>query len=452
MALRFGDNPSNETISSGIRFDTGHVIRVYTDPNDIDFAGLNISNIKKGSQLVQFVTANNNSNLTETKSKLIAQPLLRGISDSMAPGDLILFTELGGVNFYMGPINTSNKPHYSLNHLKNHSNYINHNIPNKPTVHKLSKRRKPKLDFPYGQIPVGEINPNSIEYINSQFSDLTLEGRYGNSIRLGARNVNPNIIISNNQSKRNYGQESLFNVGSSIAMLSLGRPNDVLNIPDVEPYNNYGWLSYDIMLYNDASPFIHLDYRPYKIDFDYYYGEIEVDAQGNQGVGDQIIIRSNKIIFDTTRDNMTLSSARTIQIGARNFTVNTFADTIFESRNIYIGKKARDRSQPMVLGEELRRLLTRILRLIADAQALGDYNVPQPLTVFPNVLQAGSLKTEVDNIMKEFNLGSLVPGQNPPSPDPGYDPYLREDKPVGDRAYGNATFMSQHHFIETNRE
>ena len=54
--------------------------------------------------------------------------------------------------------------------------------------------------------------------------------------------------------------------------------------------------------------------------------------------------------------------------------------------------------------------------------------------------------------MKEFNLGGLVPGEIPPSPDPGYVPNVSEGEPSGDRATGNAVFLSQHHFIETNRE
>ena len=107
----------------------------------------------------------------------------------------------------------------------------------------------------------------------------------------------------------------------------------------------------------------------------------------------------------------------------------------------------------MELCEELRRLIDKILRLLADAHALGDYNVPQPLTVLPNVVGAGSLKTEVNSIMKEFNLGSLIPGNgNIQSPDPGYQPNVSDGEPVGDRSTGNATFVSQHHFIETNRE
>ena len=106
----------------------------------------------------------------------------------------------------------------------------------------------------------------------------------------------------------------------------------------------------------------------------------------------------------------------------------------------------------MVLGGELRRLLVRILRVLGDAEALGDYNIPQPLSLFPSELRANTVREEVDSIMKEFNLGGLVPGEIPPSPDPGYAPNVSEGEPSGDRATGNAVFLSQHHFIETNRE
>ena len=194
------------------------------------------------------------------------------------------------------------------------------------------------------------------------------------------------------------------------------------------------------------------EYKGSLLDFDYSFGEIGDTPQERDSV-DQIIINSDRIVFNSKVEDITLSSNRGLKFGAGgNIEMTNKGYSVFESRNIYIGKKAKDRSQPMVLGEELRKLLVRILRLLADAQALGDYNVPQALTVFPNVMQAGSLKTEIDSIMKDFNLGTLTPGQEPESPDPGYLPNVEEGEPVGDRATGNATFFSQHHFIETNRE
>ena len=155
-------------------------------------------------------------------------------------------------------------------------------------------------------------------------------------------------------------------------------------------------------------------------------------------------------------EDITISSNRNINLGAnKNFTLTNKGFSVFETKNIYIGKEAKNRTQPMVLGEQLRNLLVRILRLLADAQALGDMNVPQALTLFPNIHDSGTLRTEVESIMKEFNLGKLEPGVNPPSPDPAILLNVEEDVdgnkiPVGDRISGQPTFLSQYHFIEEN--
>ena len=229
-------------------------------------------------------------------------------------------------------------------------------------------------------------------------------------------------------------------------MTSLG------TIVDNFPLDQGFQLSSDIKI-NKAYEDDDAGYKSFVMGFNYDYGQVK-SLDEEQEEFDQVIISSDRMIFNSTAEDITLSSNRNIRFGAaENIEMTNKGYSVFESRNIYIGRKAKDRNQPMVLGEELRRLIVKILRLLADAHALGDYNVPQPLTVLPNVIGAGSLKTEVDSIMKEFNLGSLIPGNgNVQSPDPGYQPNVSDGEPVGDRSTGNATFVSQHHFIETNRE
>ena len=53
------------------------------------------------------------------------------------------------------------------------------------------------MDFP---AIYNSINTNSVSYLESLFTDLMLEGRYGNAIRIGNRYDNPTLIISNNNS------------------------------------------------------------------------------------------------------------------------------------------------------------------------------------------------------------------------------------------------------------
>ena len=452
MPLQYGQIPDAILEDNTYSFRLGHVERVFTSPEDQIISDSNVQ-----SQMIKIKPIGHIQ--TKRKPILSAVPLLRGISDSITRGDVVLYTHIGETNFYLGPINTLNNPSkspdtsYSITY-SNNSNYnseklgqvfdrdrsdgYNRNIP-AVTVPKLSKLRRMFIDFPY-QNRRDDFTKTK-EYYESNFTDVTLEGRYGNALRLGARNEFPQLIISNN----NYtSMESLFN-GSIIAMTSLGSIQENFFMDD-------GFqLASDIKI-SEGYENETAEYKGSLLNFDYLFGEIGIEPQERSSV-DQIIMNSDRIIFNSKIEDITLSSNRGIKIGAaENIELTNKGYSVFESRNIYIGKKAKDRSQPMVLGEELRRLLIRILRLLADAQALGDYNVPQALTVFPNVMQAGSLRTEIDSIMKDFNLGSLIPGQDPESPDPGYLPNVEEGEPVGDRATGNATFFSQHHFIETNRE
>ena len=446
MALKYGQTSDTSVLDSTYSFRLGHVERVFTQENDLQI----ITNVKTEYQMIELTDV---EALESSKTKYLAVPLLRGLNDSITRGDLVMYTILGGKYFYLGPVNTNNMPSNSADHTynpkkglkffnrdlrKDRADGYNRNIPD-IQIPKLSKPRFSPLDFP------GDFkNTQTQDFAESNFTDLTLEGRYGNAIRIGARNQFPQLIVSNNNTTN---IETLNGGGSIFAMTSIG------TLVDNFPLDQEFQLSSDIKI-NQAYANDDSGYKSFVMGFNYDYGQVKpIDGDEEQSEFDQIIISSDRIIFNSTQEDITLSSNRGIKIGAaENIELTNKGYSVFESRNIYIGKKAKDRSQPMVLGEELRRLLTRMLRLMADAQALGDYNVPQPLTVFPNVLQAGSLRTEVDSIMKEFNLGTLIPGQNPESPDPAYQPNLSEGLPVGDRATGNATFFSQHHFIETNRE
>ena len=455
MPLPYGQIPDAQIKDNTYSFRLGHVERVFTSTEDRI-----IRDTQPQSQMIKLKPIGYIR--TKRKPILEAIPLLRGISDSITRGDLVMYTFIGDTYFYLGPVNTMNNPSkspdmlYSTSYVVN-SNFnkvtlnqkfdrdledgYNRNIP-RVKVPKLSKLRNDFIDFPYQNIN-SDNTPRSKEYYESMFTDLIFEGRYGNGLRLGARNEFPQLTISNN----NYqNMESLFN-GSIISMISLGSIQENF-------FMDQGFeLASDLKIKegyaNQTS-----EYKGSLLDFDYSFGEIGEAPQERDSV-DQIIINSDRIVFNSKVEDITLSSNRGMKFGAGgNIEMTNKGYSVFESRNIYIGKKAKDRSQPMVLGEELRRLLVRILRMLADAQALGDYNVPQALTVLPNVMVAGSLRTEVESIMSDFGLGTLPPPGNNiiESPDPGYLPNVEEGEPVGDRATGNASFFSQHHFIETNRE
>ena len=210
---------------------------------------------------------------------------------------------------------------------------------------------------------------------------------------------------------------------------------------------------------NDTIDTTNSDYNAYTIaigndgeenKFNYDYGKVQLD-KNEQNEFDQMIIFSDRITFDAQQNDFTVSALRNINFGAgKNFTLTNKGYSVFESKNIYIGKGAKQRSQPMVLGEELRRLLVSILRLINDSRALVQ-GVPIPLMKQDVSGTVTPLLADITKIMQEFNLGAMPPpGGAPVSPDPGYNIQVEDYKPVGDRTTGGATFFSNHHFIEPN--
>ena len=161
-----------------------------------------------------------------------AIPLLRGVQDSITRGDLVLYTNIGKQNFYLGPINTRNIPSNSSDHMygglstgKDRPDGYNKNI-SKASYGKMVKPKNLPMDFPAIS---SNINTNTIVYLESTMSDLMLEGRYGNAIRIGATYHNPVLIISNN----NEGEkETLGGGGSIFAMTSIGTiDNNFINVP-----------------------------------------------------------------------------------------------------------------------------------------------------------------------------------------------------------------------------
>ena len=112
-------------------------------------------------------------------------------------------------------------------------------------------------------------------------------------------------------------------------------------------------------------------------------------------------------------------------------TLNNKGFSVINSGNIYLGKGAKDKAQPIVLGEELRILLEQIVQILNNANALVQ-GVPMPL-----VDNAGiSLKdTKVTKNITEI----LEQLEERTTDDEGI---IQDDGP---------NFMSRYHYIETNR-
>ena len=415
--------------SKSIVFSLGFVDRVFLNNTD-DVKQTQESN---SSQMIQVKSLGDNSSMPTIQRILPARPLLRGISDSITRGDLVLFTSIGKKTYYIGPLNTFNNPNVTSADFYNKNlegrNSVNSSLVNQngygnefPYVEntKIQKTKNYQLDF----------FTSEQNYESSKLTDLTFEGRHGNSIRIGSRGIFPSITIDNNS----LGKKENILKGSTISMIANGSIAQNFGIPE-----DFFRLSIDVPTEEQVNPFsLNTGNDNDEQTFNYSFGK-EIAEDTNKNDLDQMIIFSDRITFDA-RNNLggdfTVSANNNINFGARNnFTLNNSGYSVINSNNIYLGVESKQKTEPIVLGEQLRLLLEKIVNILSGAHALVQ-GVPLPLVDSTGApLRLASATVNSINSLQEI-LEELT---------------IREQNEDGVPQDGNTGFLSKHHFIETNR-
>jgi hypothetical protein len=214
--------------------------------------------------------------------------------------------------------------------------------------------------------------------------DIIVEGRQGQSIRLGgnmsienklvsvSNNGKPFILISNGQKQTNNGidyiVEDINKDPNSFYLLSDHKTG-------LRPANNKRD-SYDV-----------------------------VPLRADRYVGNQVIVNGGRLFFNAKEDSAFISARESIGLNAR--TVNLDATDYFcvDSKKIYLGKKARTSSgnEPVVLGTQLQNWLETLLDTLENvgsamstATAVSGGPVTDLVTAGPELRAvARSLKAQI---------------------------------------------------------
>ena len=213
MPLGLGRVYENLT-EKDIDFFLGQIEQVHL--NEQDSASGREDNV--GSQVAQVIPLD--SSLPTTSRSVPAFPLLRGISDSVTRGDLVLLTIIKERYFYIGPINSFNMPNvgsnpsYSIKKRNLGDGDYDLDLPNGygkgypiEFRNKLAKNRSSDLDGYDGRY-----------HHVAKHTDMVLEGRHGNAIRIGSRDIFPILNISNGNESDVEGTRD----GSLISMIQNG--------------------------------------------------------------------------------------------------------------------------------------------------------------------------------------------------------------------------------------
>lgn len=224
--------------------------------------------------------------------------------------------------------------------------------------------------------------------------DNILEGRFGNSIRLG--NTVPNDIanLNNNWSKTG-------SLGDPITIISNG-------LHSISP--SFNSITEDINSDKSSIYLTSTQQLPIEVSSQNdYLSYSNQPTSPKEYVGNQVILNSGRILFNTTQDHILLSSAKSINLNTvESVNIDAATQTVIQTPELYLG--GVNTAQPVVLGDDLVGLLTDIL---SDLDTLTNSLVNQlgtppgtPLAPTNLIAQAinskiGGYKTRLQNSLSQ---------------------------------------------------
>ena len=130
---------TNINVPVYIQFVPGIVVEVCVSTGDLR-TGTNVENINT------IIAKPHYSNETIRTGLMLDddyryKPLLRGITEIPAKGDPVLLCTFGGINYYLGPLNTQNSVNWNEDNLWEPEPMMHQNIDNNQSVNELLKQQ-----------------------------------------------------------------------------------------------------------------------------------------------------------------------------------------------------------------------------------------------------------------------------------------------------------------------
>jgi hypothetical protein len=247
-------------------------------------------------------------------------------------------------NYYFSPINNWNSIHHNaipntiFNSLLPESQQKDYTQTSGGNVRRVTDGST--------EIPLGNtfVEKTDIKSLLPYEGDVIYEGRWGNSMRIGST-VN-NAYISNNWSTSG-------NNGDPLIILRNGQYNDGKDpwIPIIEDINKDKSSVYITSTQKIPLKASQTNYKSYTT---------EAPLSPDQYSGNQIILNSGRLVFNSNLDHILLSSAKTISFNAvQGFNFDTNKNFVVNSKQIKLGSK--DATEPLLLGNKTIILLQQIL-------------------------------------------------------------------------------------------
>jgi len=330
-------------------------------------------------------------------------PLLRNHGDIPTKGDPVLLCTIGKINYYLGPLNTiNNSPTWN-----DDLNYKKELTIQNPDMAQNTQRGERGESFNFNKelsySRLQKVRKENLDYgdtLNEVVGDYVIEGRHGNSVRVGSRSNNPYIFISNQRNNENVFES--VSDGSLISITSDGTLAE--HFPsyfdgDVGLINESGEESgeeseekFGFTLSSDG-----LEDNTYPI------GTIHSDLNNGADIQDtiygystnQILFNSDRIILNSKLDDIFVSSIKDIYIGSgRHLSINAPTSINVLSDNVNIGNPNKATMESLVLGEALKEVLNDIVSLIPSITITTQLGPQSPMPTIQADIQKITNKIE----------------------------------------------------------
>lgn len=284
--------------------------------------------------------------------------------------------------YYLSPLNLWNSN--QSNPLPYPTNTVTPETQNRGylEVEATNNPNKPSSGSNTTLTPGTYFNENNIPNPTYPFEgDYIIDGRFGNSLRLGNTVPNGITLVENNWSTTG----------------SIGDPITILTNQKHKEQPSFNSITEDINLDGSSIYLTSTQKLPITVSsINDYLSYSTPPTIPNQYTGKQIVINSGRLLFNTTQDHILLSSQKSINLNAvESVNIDAAGKTIIQTPELYLG--GVQTAQPVVLGDDLVGLLTDMLndlgRLTKSLQ--NQIGVPTGSPLGPTNLIAQTINSKI---------------------------------------------------------
>lgn len=391
-----------------------------TEKSLSDFKG----NIVTGRVTNIFLTETTDENLgaieiksisTKTNTTQIAYPFFANNTIYPLLDELVLCFNLPSQNigsqqaneklYYINPINV-----WGNNHVNFYPDpeATNGNIPlsedksyeeifsNKESINTDNKQSKNSQPGTQGTFK----ERDNIHPLQPYMGDIIYQGRFGNSIRFGSTNINPvenkginpwSKVTNNNKT------------GDPILIFRNGQPDDEDQLPE----NPWDAINENIdfdksSLFLTSTQKIPITVQPANTTYESYTKEDDKPTIPSDYTDSQIILNSNRLLFNAKKDHILLNSQKTISFNAlKGFNFDTDSNFVVRvGASIKLGSK--EASQPLIFGDkyvdDMDKLLESLDQLMNSLSATQLWPAGAPVPAADVIASATAVKSIINTI------------------------------------------------------